>query len=232
MKRIPVVLNLVLLAAVIVLCRQLWKKENTISTRANTASCVPCKDYSADPFTGIKLETAREMAALYKTNHYELYTAAKGVSDARSVWFSLDTLKKFIWAVENNLCRQDCGSGLNLGIRLYYAEYPADIKNGGAANRNPDYAPVKNTYAGMHTVFMVPTYYAGGYDWDFNPFSALTDCKPRRLTEYLSGGAIQANVRDTAFLKEKAMILFAGPDNVAQNHGNMIPPDNATGTAF
>lgn len=76
-------------------------------------------------------------------------------TDARSIWFSLETIKQFICTIEKNNARLS-HPATDLGIRFYYAVYEDTFHL--AAKKN------------QHTLFMVPTYKNGnGSEVDFDP---------------------------------------------------------------
>jgi hypothetical protein len=76
-------------------------------------------------------------------------------TDARCIWFSLETLKQFICTIETNNAKLNIPAE-DLGIRFYYAAYPMNYVDVKKQNR--------------HTLFMVPTYKNGtGAEVDFDP---------------------------------------------------------------
>jgi hypothetical protein len=163
-----------------------------------------CSNYKNEKTSGrISPIEANTMAALYFKNHFPEYNrslaASKGVPeseqvDARSVWFSLETLKQFLWEIESKSATCKGCETLNLGVRIYYGEYAEpDIQKGDDPTQFPF------THKKMHSVFMVPTYAKkdnGGKlrDYDFNPNQLTTmingkemgsKCQPLTLMEYV-----------------------------------------------
>ncbi len=124
----------------------------------------------------LSLVEAKTMADLYFKNHFPVpngninaYSGDVGNKevDARSVWFSLETLKQFLWDIESEsaTCKSGCQT-LNLGVRIYYAEYPVPT--------DPTDKAFPADEKKKHTIFMVPTYSKEGSDrnprdYDFNP---------------------------------------------------------------
>lgn len=84
-------------------------------------------------------------------------TPPEGLRDSRAIWFSMDSLKKFICTIEKYSKEIGIPSD-SLGIRIYYGIYS-----------DTDY------FSRMHTVFMVPTFTMGtGSQVDFDPrFSSI-----------------------------------------------------------
>ncbi len=190
------------------------------STGGNDTSkkCPACKDYTNSPTSGrISWHFAQTIAENYKTDRSksQVWVNQKPTdsSDARTIWFSLETLKQFIWSIEKSNCSNACND--SLGIRIYYARYPAftDPLWGTVG-----LTPVKR-YANHHTVFMVPTYWDKQYNthFDFEPGGG----KCRKGFDTTSG--------------KRTLLLFGGiaeDAGDAQNHGNLIPPDDDKGLAF
>ncbi len=134
--------------------------------------------------------------------------------DSRCAWFDLDTLKKFIYEIESKTCNnranatKPCDTNLKLGIRIYFAEYPS------AADWTSyqGLETVPQEYAGLHTLLMVPTFYNGTNDVDFDP-----------SVPYVFDAACQEPpMFDTLALNS----LILGPTNQSafRNHGGLIPP--------
>lgn len=135
------------------------------------------------------------------------------VEDSKSIWFSLDSLKRFIWEVETNVCKNLCKNQTapELGIRLYYARYPAPIK---LASPFPQLLTLNPAYRNLHTIFMVPTYDDNGISRDFDPrLFNKSSCKPS--AEFVT-----------------RMLVFAPSNTTAQNHGSLCPPLNCDGAAY
>jgi len=172
-----------------------------------------CKDYSSTDFTGIlQSRFAKIIADNYKAdnsrNKIWMSGARTDKDDATSVWFSLTTLKKYLWEVEKKNCEQNCND--SLGIRIYFAKYPE------ATNEFWDQTgmiAVRDEYANHHTVFMVPTYYLDGIHYDYDAFRG----KCRVPLKSTIGSPVPVE-----------NILFGDQ----QNHGSLIPPRAADGSAF
>lgn len=182
--------------------------------------CPECKDYSDQPPNSlINANFANALVKNYRDDNGKNYiwkgSQQTEINDARSIWFDLETVKKFIWQIEDGQCENQCND--LLGIRIYFGKYP-DAKSevwDELDIETEELQRLKN-YADHHTIFMVPTYWSrdGNYHQDFDPRSkkcrtAIDFTKPNDPFHGLLGGA---------------------PDG--QNHGNIIPPDSDEGTEF
>jgi hypothetical protein len=96
-----------------------------------------------------------KMITNYQSQQYELITNPNSTlstieDDARSVYFSLNKLKSFIFEIERLCCQRSCNDQLGeLGIRFYYGAYNNSLPL-------PD--SVTDQYQGKHTLVLVPTY--------------------------------------------------------------------------
>jgi hypothetical protein len=123
---------------------------------------------------GIDAYAAMTLISNYTQNHLDAINCDQDLtdlrqggasSDSRSVWFSLTALNTFIGALQSNAAN-NCGINGNLGVRMYFGEYPdADSSLWGTNSFPANFAQ----YAGMQTIVMVPTYYNGAVNMDFDP---------------------------------------------------------------
>ncbi len=129
---------------------------------------------------GMNADIVKALVKNYTDNHLAVINASAALtalrapgssSDAWSAFFSINDLKTFIDQVESNTyvkCNDVSGE---LGIRFYYAEYPAyDSPLWGT----PGLPASLQQYAGMHTLLLVPTYRddSSGNNVDFDPTCA------------------------------------------------------------
>jgi hypothetical protein len=77
-------------------------------------------------------------------------------SDTRSVWYPIDSVKKFICTIEKYSSIMKI-PGDSLGISFYFAQY------GNITDNN------RKDYSYHHTLFLVPTMRNGGGNFDFDP---------------------------------------------------------------
>lgn len=194
--------------------------------------CPDCYDHTATGFQGINTETALMMSNNYKNINQPLLEISPGNPDANSIWFSLETLKNFIWKIEEASCDMNCPTNLNLGIRIYYARYPVDVTS---YNDLSDLVP---EFSEHHTLFMVPTYQDPGNSqvhWDFDPWHWGNECYPKSMRSWFSTSF-------RPFGAEKSLIFSVGENQYfrnadgtlssALNHGGLIPPYPIDGTGY
>jgi hypothetical protein len=217
----------------------------TSSNEGNANCKVFCMDYNTVPFPGLDISAAQIMAYNYAKEHQQMVngiaqvdTAGRPVLDStqsKSVWFSLDYIKNFIYQIEKANCQLQCAKidPRKLGVRFYFAQYP---KATDAAAAKPEFSFLSSTaggaYYGRNTLFMVPTYPDATLgDVDFDPrWSFAKDpkaCQPKTMT------AITQMKEPYVGPIPMFMALMAAPDpNSMQNHGNICPPQNCDGDSF
>lgn len=202
-----------------------------VSNPARTNECPGCTDYGQVPLTGINTETALMMSDNYKLLNQPLLEINGNITDANSIWFSLETLKNFIWKIEKAVCLQNCPNGINLGVRIYYGRYPEDM-TGELASLDPDFAQ-------HHTVFMVPTFQDADNSqihWDFDPWHwGSNRCKPTTMTEWFAISPKPFGVDNSLMYsidEEQYFMTNNGTLSSALNHGDLIPPYPVVGAAY
>ncbi|SNR41229.1 hypothetical protein [Dokdonia pacifica] len=147
--------------------------------------------------------------------------------DSEAIWFDLETLKAFIYHIENEAKKhpQKPAQSKDLGIRIYYASYPDSTHWGNYTNLpGTGNHQLTNDYSERHTLIMVPTIRRDGIEFDFNPLDYNTYYDGMDLT------GIYSLVSSSAFLA-----LTGTPSSGstgAQNHGKLYPPLGDTGNAF
>jgi hypothetical protein len=185
-----------------------------------------CYNFKEVPFPGLSYKAAQILAANYKQNHYQTINNGLNITDSRSVWFSLQTIKTFIYQIESSSCKNRCNSTVedSLGVRFYFGEYPANVAS------DPLFTGVPNNYSGLHTLFMMPTYkdpVLGNVDFDpiYNAKFNKGNCSPQTLKNYV----VTQKLNETSRLMQATsyMVTAAIPDaDGSQNHGPLCPPDN------
>lgn len=208
MKRILIVTNLILLVSIIYFngCKQDEEKMPALP-------CPECKNYSDSGFNGLSVNAAAQLSGLYAANHYPNYTINGALTDSKSIWFSLDSIKKFIFKIEEAMCK--CGVNHDLGVRIYFGEYP----DASSMANNAEFNTLDPVMAQRHTLFMVPTYNYAGADYDFDPWHlGKGGCeKPTTICEWV-------NADDSTFLSGNMLALSPDQSRGIKNHGNMCPP--------
>jgi len=199
--------------------------------------CDHCQDYTGQGFKGIPVKLAYKMVELYKKDHWDGYTVGTNTvpTDARSVWFSLDSLKKFIWFIEEEVCRNKCVDPKDLGLRFYYGEYP-DQETWTSLDGEDDPASMehKKAYQGLHTVLILPTYYStsSGMNVDFDPreVSPSKDgkCSPTPLQDVfdklVEADSSQNASQNPNYNRPIVYVYSADVNTTIKNKGSLIPP--------
>jgi hypothetical protein len=216
-QKVSITFNIVLLAAVIYLLATY--NEKPVEPEPNLI----CKDYSQEPMEGISFGTARNMFDNYGHQYKAIDKLPNGEIDAQSVWFDLETLKKYFYKIEDTLVKQKVSvPDLKLGIRIYYAAYPKQADMAG----DPELSGLPTNYEFHHTVFMVPTFTDATdktIKHDFNPWYPnmnTTTNAPTSIPEILEkqkeGPALTSG-----------FILSIGTSQYIHNHGQVGPPPQA-----
>ncbi|WP_184469337.1 hypothetical protein [Pedobacter sp. AK013] len=164
--------------------------------------------------------TIQQMVDGYRNNHLAAINKLLGISDAHSVSFGLKTLKKFIADIEffTKKVNPRIADGA-LGIRFYYAAYPKENE----WNNFEDEKAIGKNYAQKHTLVMIPTLKKKGgdgsyQDYDFNPLDRSTfPIKEREKEQPITLMAMSSDSTDSQ-----------SREVMAQNHGQLIPPAEAT----
>jgi hypothetical protein len=180
------------------------KNTGIIQDPISKTRCAACSEYNNTglPASKLKMNLVKTMAYSYQN--------PISPSETRSVWFSIETIKSFIYNIEHNAC----GCTGNLGLRIYYGRYPSPTLWNNFGN---DLGTVQSSYAGIHTVFMVPTINVAGKNHDFDPADVSMRCNPGYNSSY-------GIAKDTTL----AFQLNSGSGSItalmAQNHGDACPP--------
>jgi hypothetical protein len=197
-------------------------------------TCTSRWDYTNYAFTGIAAGVAKTMSGNYQGINQPKLLIDGSIADAKTMWLSLETMKAFIWKIENAVCKKGCTNNLNLGVRIYFGRYPT--AEGMAAT--PDLSGLPLSYQQHHTAFLVPTYQDpinANRQWDFDPWHwGTTTCAPTSFRTWFNTGG-----RDP-FGTEKSLILTLSEQqffpsfntNTILNHGGLIPPDPEEGIGF
>lgn len=127
-------------------------------------------------------------------------------ADARAIWFSLDSLKKFICTIEK-YSEQLHIKPEDLGVRMYYAVYKHDSE-----------------YQGLHTLFMVPTFAVSGSkdeEQDFDPRASVLYRNELKVRD-----SVITFVDLARFPNQRTLILSKSAENTSlvRNTGQLCPP--------
>jgi len=140
------------------------------------ASCYNCV---VDDIHGETADEFADVTARYKTTHSDVYNQyAKGLltnnlipaptslvpsafEDARSCWFSLDTLDKFSCLMKKYSSKLGIPTS-KLGYRFYYTQYPVNYPRDGSLSQ-------------CHTLYIAPTFEQGNMNIDFDPRESVNN---------------------------------------------------------
>lgn len=211
MKKTLIFTNLVTLSLLVIVY------QSSCTKRADTPVPVSSNCYENDyqnlRSNPMAFEYLASLVTSYRDQQWGVINnsgASGGGQDARAVWFSLPSLKKFISDIETQT-KNNCGNcDKKLGIRIYYGAYP----EAGKMETIKGMETVPAQYSMLHTVVMVPTYqdsrFVGspGENVDFDP-SHMTGCTPASFD---------------SLSKSSSTIMALSPDLTVMNHGSLIPP--------
>jgi len=189
-----------------------------------------CSNYSNSDKSELPVALIHDMINGYRGNQLQYIQNGRSLIDSRSIWFDLETLKTFIYHIENTTVTTDKSKSANdLGIRIYYSRYP-DKENFGWDKKEYNgilsrfgNTPETSKYDKLHTLVMVPTRKEGKLNVDFNPLDPETYNKSLKSPELIRYSRnyqlpVSSNTYPTA-------LVLGGPTNTnAQNHGSLIPP--------
>lgn len=198
-----------------------------------------CMDFSKYNPSTLKTGLIADMVSVYRNNQLSAINS-KVSDDAHSVWFHLDSIKKFIYHIEKLSAKNKTNSD-KLGLRFYYAAYPDTAKWSYDSHSDlKDFLkdPEKIKYEKKHTIVMIPTIEnSTGGNMDFNPADVKT--YTLGIDNPIKKKDGQINSADEATLQKPVMALTgssAGSSIIdktaAKNHGSLIPPGSTSVEGF
>ena len=220
---------LVLLAALGLSLYYNWVGFKTPEARENFI----CNDFHNEKPSTLKTHLIRGMISQYRNNQYVAINKNRDIKepDAHSIWFDLDTIKKFIYHIERNVAINSAKKDSKLGLRVYYAAYPELSEFTKPYNEDIAFMaddPLKKQFATRHTLIMVPTIFNAELkgDMDFNPLDAstfngfVTTSRKNSKSQRAEKASYQSQKYEPMALSAAA----SSQDAMARNHGNLIPP--------
>lgn len=209
------------------------------SLEVDKKKCSTCYTYnntSTKPYA-LDLNLLKTMALEYQSSSLTS-SAGSTVPQNRSVWFSIEQLKQFIFQIESNTC--NCDS--SLGIRFYFAKYPRDnfwtsptafksdldnIASGDFRNKIiakystvPGLPTHGNIYEMMNTLFLVPTIKVGNKNMDFDPNGSKQCVFGYDIKKTGDYGKLDSMRSSYYGLKSGTSVAAL----MATNHGDNCPP--------
>ena len=155
----------------------------------------------------MSINLVQEMVTNYKTKQYQSIITDKVnpmTFDAQSVWFELKALKAFIATIEAEVASHPTYNMGNLGIRFYYSAYPESTTWNKPGYE--DLGTLAPSYEKLHTLIAIPTAEINTVNSDFDPLDVKT----------------YTGTKPTG----------AGLSIMAENHGDLTPPNPVTGLWF
>jgi hypothetical protein len=208
-----------------------------------------CTDYSTSQKSKLTSGLVFDMVQMYRNNqlmNIQDLNARKVINeDAYSIWFDLDTLKKFIYHFEKDINQNKTYAKNKKGIRIYYAAYPEKIEEWKTIPEYKDIAfmaddPFKKSYEKKHTLVMIPTLQSKeGKIYDINLFEPNTFVNGISKKEYTNRNGSMLNIFRPKPLysllpASSARVARPNPEEeiAARNHGTLVPPDSKAGSGF
>ncbi len=219
-----------------------WKKDDNVA-----ASCIKYDYTNVSRVGKLSAGTAVQLASGFNERMKNV-PLAKGKQHTRSVLFTLETMKNFLWEIERQACTTLNSKEIpDLGVRIYFSVYPDEAP----MRANPDLHIPDKKYDNSMTVFMVPAYDDKGVYYDCDP-GLPTKSKLVKIKDVMPHNATAPGPRPDARLRSSAprypSILMLTSSNQwllkkpsggsgdtkssIQNHGSLVPPDNEDGNAF
>lgn len=188
-----------------------------------------CTDYNHERPSTLTTSLVRDMINQYRNNQYVAINNSRDSlqPDAHSIWFDLDTIKKFIYHIERNVAKNSTVTDNKLGLRIYYAAYPKLSEFTKPYNKDIAFMAtdsLKKQYATRHTLIMIPTIFNKDLngDVDFNPLDATT--YNGFVSTITRKGENQVAPYQSPKYQPMALATASSSDIMARNHGNLIPP--------
>ncbi len=196
-----------------------------------------CMDFSSEQESKLTHGLVGDMVNLYRIKQWNSIkgsTTSPMVTDANTIWFELDSIKKFIYTIERTVKNNPGTENSKLGLRIYYAAYPEmsqwglrEYKDLSVFRGNP----ITEQYEKMHTLVMLPTIQtAGGAIKDINLFDVSTFTTGIPKYEYINGISTMPpafrTARVSALLPIPSAISDPSAPVSAKNHGTLYPPGN------
>lgn len=196
-----------------------------------------CSDFSKDNPSTLSTGLVSDLTKNYRDNQLiEINKVMPSTDpDAHSIWFDLDTIKKFIYHIEKNV-KANSTIDEKLGLRMYYAAYPDSLqfnKTGNEDLKDLGKNATTRMYGLKHTIVMIPTIFNSSYgNVDFNPLDENTYkgyITTVKKSEVQGDTILTADYLTAGY---NPMALTPTSRVVSRNHGSLIPPGIKTVEAF
>ena len=199
-------------------------------TRGETTICM---DYQGDAPATLTTDLIKSMVNKYQDNQLNYIQSAPSTevpSDARAIWFDIETLKSFLYHVEHNAANNpEQSRDRKLGIRIYYAAYPnnKEMEKFAQSQTDPTFG-FNPAFEHHHTLVMIPTISnKEGQNLDFNPLDEKTYdgfVNMKEKGSYLQNNYETLSIGISADPAVQGAAASATGANMARNHGQLFPP--------
>ena len=186
-----------------------------------------CSNYSNLEISKLPFELVDDMTEGYRLRQKAAIDATHSMDDTKAIWLDLETVKQFIYQIENKAKndRANPTASDKLGLRIYYANYPdkSDWSKTGYDNAISPFLndAIRKNYEYMHTIVMIPTIRRNGVEMDFDPTNPTT---------YETGIVNTGNITGLSPTGNRSNNQSNSVG--AQNHGQMYPPYPEAGMTF
>jgi len=192
-----------------------------------------CMDYDAQNMSTLDADLIHVMTQGYEKNQLDYIQSKSGTiapSDAKAIWFDLETLKRYLYHIEKKSQKVDGTiTDKKLGVRFYYSTYPSKdtiMKYDFKDLKDPSGNLLFSDYEGLHTLVMIPTITIGDKILDFNPLDEST------FREGFSQKSNYAYRPGQNIPNNQTGALAGTRDMSGQNHGTLYPPGPTLGMGF
>jgi hypothetical protein len=147
--------------------------------------------------------------------------------DARSCWYSIDTLKKFICLIEQNANKNGWDPATSdLGIRFYYAAYSDTEHQTIPLKVGPIFRPAEVNVGMHHTLFMVPTHHVNETNLEEDLYLKLARDAPRENKKLIIYPPWETYMKSP----QLKLLILGQPVNTvsSKNQGMLCPPNCPT----
>ncbi len=230
-----------LLTAIItylITCKFFCKKPIDIGGGTRTPTTI-CMDYDSIAPPTLTTNMVKSMVFQYKDAQLNnIQTAATNAvpKDARAIWFDLETLKQFLYQIEQKTAQHPTEiANKKLGVRIYYAAYPEKqiMSNLAQHQTDPNFS-YNEEYEKLHTLVMIPTITgAGNENYDFNPldvttYDGFTNVKKENSTFSFDSDTYTTLSLGTSRVNSQIGVNSAAQVQIARNHGSLYPPTGSS----
>ncbi|MEM6720528.1 MAG: hypothetical protein AAF611_14470 [Bacteroidota bacterium] len=188
-----------------------------------------CENYSEETPSELPIDAIFKMTNQYRDNQLKWIQDRLKTKDARAVWFDLQTLKKFLYAIEHITKKNDRSiSDERLGVCIYYGSYleKDNEKYIGLTSDQSD------NLARKHTVVMIPTIERDGKNYDYNPLDVATYEKELKYVKSQTNYTPASSSTIIALGATESANRIYNNSTIARNHGGLFPPRSTESLHF